>query len=171
MCPVSILVLNAFLFLFSGLNGIAIIVDNISVVTNESSSPLREDSEQNDPESNVTESSSLLRESCKEVQDLESLFKDKLDFLVLCFNNLTSEPLNVLLKVVAETCHFFDICAFALVILSKGKQQSLYDNNNDIIPTQDVLDRFSSPQLADKSKIFIFETILIKTIINGICVY
>ena len=175
---------KCFPFLFSGLNGIAIIVDNISVVTNESSSPLREDSEQNDPETNVsesssllsedrnqndpetnaTESSSLLRECCKEVQDLESLFKDKLDFHVLRFNNLTSEPLNVLLKVVAETCHFFDIRAFALVILSKGKQRNLYDTNNNIILTQDVLDRFSSPQLADKPKIFIFETILTKTI-------
>ena len=80
------------------------------------------------------------------------------------FNNLTSEALHVLLTEVAETCHVFDICAFALVILSKGKQQSLYDANNDIIPTQDVLDHFSSPQLADKLKIFIFETILTKTI-------
>ena len=169
-------------FLFSGLNGIAIIVDNISAVTDKSSSPLREDCEQDNTESitsesssllsedheqkdtdSSNESSSLLRESCKEVQDLESLFKDTLDFLVLRFKNLTSEALHVLLTEVAETCHFFDIRAFALVILSKGKQQNLYDANNDITPIQDVLDHFSSPQLADKPKIFIFETILDQT--------
>ena len=151
---------KCFPFLFSGLNGIAIIVDNISAVTDESSSPLREDCEQNDTESITSESSSLLRESCKEVQDLESLFKDTLDFLVLCFNNLTSEALHALLTELVETCHVFNVHAFALVILSKGKQQNLYDANNEIIPTQDVLGHFSSPQLADKPKIFIFETIL-----------
>ena len=181
-CVCTCAKIYCFLFIFSGVNGLAIIVDNVSAVTDTSNNPLKENHEKNNAESTSIElpiplledyeqddtkssnkSNSLLSENCKEVQDLEILFTNTFNFLVLNFNNLTSEALHVLLDKVVKTCHVFSVCTFALVILSKGKQQNLYDANNEIIPTQDVLDHFSSPQLADKPKIFIFETVVTNT--------
>ena len=172
---------------FLGLNGLAIIVDNhesqhgeendtsvtehgdtdgatkhdeqngIETVTDDSVSLVSErckSSEQNDTD----EPNSLLGEGRQEVQDLEKLFTNAYGFLVLRFNNLSSEALHVLLAEVVKVTELYEMCAFALVILNKGKN---IDVNNDIIvPAQNTLNDFLVSPLDKKPKIFIFQTIV-----------
>ena len=73
---------------FLGLNGIAIIVDNLAK-----------------DESNIEQ-----EENHQKV--FENLFKTKLAFLVLCFSNLSYEALCILLKAVLIALECFNINTF-----------------------------------------------------------
>ena len=131
--------------------------NGIEDVTDDSVSLLSEcckSSEQNDTD----EPNSLLVEGRQEVQDLEKLFTNAYGFLVLRFNNLSSEALHVLLTEVVKVTELYEMCAFALVILNKGRN---IDVNNDIIvPAQNTLNHFLVSHLDNKPKIFIFQTIV-----------
>ena len=173
---------------FLGLNGLAIIVDNhesqhgeendtesatehgdtdgatkhdeqngIETVTDDSAilvSKSYNSSEQNDTD----EPNSLLGEGHQEVQDLEKLFTNAYGFLVLRFNNLSSEAIHVLLAEVVKVTELYEMCAFALVILNKGRNIDV--NNDIIIPAQNTLNNFFVSHLDKKPKIFIFQTIV-----------
>ena len=112
-------------------------------------------SEQNDTD----EPNNLLGESRQEVQDLEKLFTNAYGFLVLRFNNLSSEALHILLTEVVKVTELYEMCAFALVILNKGKNIDI--NNDMIVPSQNTLNHFFVSHLVNiKPKIFIFQTIV-----------
>ena len=101
----------------------------------------------------------------EEVQDLNFFLKDKLGFLVLCFNGLSSKALKDLLKIVQDIATEFraNFNAFALIILSKGGAPEIYGSNNEPIPIGDILSYFSDencPQFMNKLKLFFFQTIL-----------
>ena len=131
-----------------GKNGIAIIIDN----RKPESCGLQ--MEHHRSLEHVDESSCLLdlrTEESSDNENLKSFFNTTFGFLVMSFNNLTPEAIDGLLSGVMKAANCFDIRAFALVVLSNRKQK---------IPTQKILDRFSGPDVTDKPKMFVFQTIL-----------
>ena len=133
---------------FPGKNGIAIIVDN----TQPESCGLQMEHHGSLQSLECADEPSCLLGSRTEESSgneiLGSFFKTTFGFLVMSFNNLTPEVIHALLSGVMEAANYFDIRAFALVILSKRKK----------LPIQKILDRFSGPDVTDKPKMFVFQT-------------
>ena len=99
----------------------------------------------------------------EEVQDLNSFFRNTLEFMVLIFNCLSSKNILNLLATVQQIPPEFQarFNAFVLIILSKGKTPEIYGSNNETIPIADILGCFSDencPQLKNKPKLFFFQT-------------
>ena len=94
----------------------------------------------------VKDEPNIQQEECHQ-EVFESLFKTKLAFLVLCFSNLSYEALHILLTAISRASECFNINIFSLII-----------RNNEIMPTQDILNYFFNCQLTDKPKMFIFFT-------------
>ena len=75
-----------------------------------------------------------------EATALKKSFED-LEFGVLYFNSLSSESIATLLEAISKADHS-QLLMIALVFLSKGKTNELYDADGVAVPYEDVFDHF-----------------------------
>lgn len=90
----------------------------------------------------------------EQAEALREKFK-ALGFRVLYFSNLTVEIIHQLLSVFSKADHS-DLASFALVVLSKGKTCHVYDDDNVIVPFDDIFRHFSDGSIAELPKSFFF---------------